>query len=101
MSGGEICIEGDTKDGTGAYMYGGETHITGNAGDWTGSSMSDGTLRIDGDVDSFSSSAFRPSNKGTIIWKGETIWKDGSFTATGLNMRVNPFAKNKIKFKNE
>jgi hypothetical protein len=64
--------------------------------------MSGGILRIDGDVASFSKKAFTPKNKGTIIWKGETIWENGAFTEVGKKLygrRYFPFIKRRIRVK--
>jgi hypothetical protein len=89
MSGGEIRVERDAGRATGNNMSGGEIHVKGEAGDNTGHSMFSGTLRIDGDVASFHESAFTPANKGTIIWKGETIWKNGQKEKPGwTNLNV-------------
>jgi glutamate synthase domain-containing protein 3 len=89
MSGGEIYAEGDAGDGTGDSMSGGEIHVEGHVGGRTGDSMSNGTLRIDGDLDSFDETAFTPKNKGTIIWKGKIIWKDGQKEEPGwTNLKV-------------
>jgi formylmethanofuran dehydrogenase subunit C len=108
MSGGEIYVKGDAGKWTGCYMSGGEIHVKGNTGIFTGESMSDGeihvegnaghlagesmsggTLRIDGEVSSFDKTAFTPDNKGTIIWKGETIWKNGQIVEPGwTNLNV-------------
>jgi len=84
-------VERDAGRATGNNMSGGEIHVKGEAGDNTGHSMFSGTLRIDGNVASFHESAFTPDNKGTIIWKGETIWKKGKKVEPGwtnLNVRV-------------
>jgi hypothetical protein len=89
MSGGEIHVEGDAGCGTGEYMFGGEIHVEGSAGDNSGFNMSGGVLRIDGDVASFDETAFIPNNKGTIIWKGEIIWKNGKKVEPGwTNLNV-------------
>jgi formylmethanofuran dehydrogenase subunit C len=89
MSGGEIHVEGNAGDWTGNSMYGGEIHVKGNTGTRTGFCMSNGTLRIDGDVASFVKAAFISNNKGTIIWKGQTIWKDGKKEEPGwTNLKV-------------
>jgi len=89
VSGGKICIEGSAGDGTGNSMSGGEIHVKDNAGKETGCFMSGGILRIDGDVVSFGKTAFTPANKGTIIWKGETIWKNGQKEKPGwTNLNV-------------
>jgi hypothetical protein len=94
MSGGEIYVEGSAEGRTGAAMSGGEIHVKGNVGMLTGDWMSDGILRIDGDVVDFSDTAFSSKNKGTIIWKGETIWKNGKKEEPGwTNLNV----KEKIK----
>jgi formylmethanofuran dehydrogenase subunit C len=77
MSGGEIHVEGNAGEFVGVRMSGGEIHVEGNAGNLIGKSMLGGTLRIDGDVVCFGYNTFIPENKGTIIWKGQTIWKDG------------------------
>jgi hypothetical protein len=89
MSGGEIHVKGDAGNWTGRFMSGGEIHVEGNAGRGTGVFMHGGTLRIDGDVASFDDTAFSPDNKGTIIWKGETIWKNGKKVEPGwTNLNV-------------
>jgi hypothetical protein len=89
MSGGEIYVEGNAGNMVGRFMSGGEIHVEGNAGEWTGDSMSNGTLRVDGDVASFDDIAFTPKNKGTIIWKGETIWENGTKIEPGwTNLNV-------------
>jgi len=89
LSGGKIRVEGNAGDETGDSMSGGEIHVEGKAGYRTGNSMSDGTLRIDGDVASFSKFAFSSNNKGTIIWKGETIWENGQQVEPGwTNLNV-------------
>jgi formylmethanofuran dehydrogenase subunit C len=101
MSNGKILIGEDVAGWVGDCMSGGEIHIGGSAGHSVGRNMSGGIIRINGNVASFDETAFFAKNKGTIIWKGETIWKDGSYTVAGLNIRLNPFAKNKIKIENE
>jgi len=102
MSGGEIHVEGNARDAVGNSMIGGGIYVKCNAGDntgycmsggeihvkkdakrWTGSFMTDGTLRIDGDVASFAENTFISNNKGTIIWKGETIWENGQKVEPG------------------
>jgi glutamate synthase domain-containing protein 3 len=83
MSGGEILVTGDAGDVVGHSMSGGKIHVKGGAGMWAGGFMSDGILRIDGDVVSFAENAFSPDNKGTIIWKGETIWENGQKVKPG------------------
>jgi formylmethanofuran dehydrogenase subunit C len=89
MSGGEIRINGNVENRTGHSMSGGEIRVNGNAGDWTGCFMHGGTLRIDGDIASFDKTAFTPKNKGTIIWKGETIWENGTKIEPGwTNLNV-------------
>jgi hypothetical protein len=89
MSGGKIHVEGSTGNATGCMMYGGEIHVEGDAEDRTGRFMSGGVLRIDGDVASFDKTAFSSYNKGTIIWKGETIWKNGQQIEPGwTNLKV-------------
>jgi len=89
MSGGKIHVKGDAEDWVCNQMTGGEIHVNGNVGGWTGCFMTGGTLRIDGEVASFDESAFIPENKGTIIWKGETIWKDGQPREPGwTNLKV-------------
>jgi len=89
MSGGEIYITGNVKNEAGYSMSGGEMYVKGNAGRWTGDQMSGGILRVDGDVSSFDKSAFSPDNKGTIIWKGETIWENGKKEEPGwTNLKV-------------
>jgi len=89
MSGGEIHIKGNVENKTGDSMFGGEIRVNGNAGDWTGCFMHGGTLRIDGDVASFDKTAFSSNNKGTIIWKRETIWKNGQKEEPGwTNLNV-------------
>jgi len=89
VSGGEIQVEGNAGDFTGDNMSGGEIYIKGSAGSFAGYRMSGGTLRIDGDVVSFDESAFTPDNKGTIIWKGETIWENGQKVEPGwTNLNV-------------
>jgi len=89
MSGGEIHVEGSAGDWTGDYMSGGEIYVDGDAGEGTGYSMSNGTLRVDGDVASFAETAFSQDNKGTIIWKGETIWENGTKIEPGwTNLNV-------------
>jgi hypothetical protein len=51
--------------------------------------MFGGALRIDGEVSSFDETAFSSDNKGTIIWKGETIWKNGKKVEPGwTNLKV-------------
>ena len=94
MSGGEIQVKGNAECRTGYSMSGGEIHVEGNAGRFTAESMSNGTLRIDGDVASFDENAFTPKNKGTIIWKGETIWENGQTVEPG-------WTKLKVKEKTE
>jgi formylmethanofuran dehydrogenase subunit C len=89
MSGGDIQVEGNTGNWTGRFMSAGEIHVEGNTGNWTGRSMSGGLLRIDGEVASFGKFAFSSDNKGTIIWKGETIWKNGKKVEPGwTNLNV-------------
>jgi len=108
MSGGEIYVEGDVEYRTGEYMSGGKIYVKGSAGKYTGNNMlggkihveSDagvetgynmfgGTLRIDGDVASFADNAFSYKNKGTIIWKGQTIWENGQQVEPGwTNLNV-------------
>jgi len=89
MSGGEIYVEENAGWQTGYRMFGGEIHIKGKTGVYTGCFMDDGILRIDGDVASFDKSAFTQKNKGTIIWKGETIWKNGKKEEPGwTNLNV-------------
>jgi len=89
MSGGEIYVEGFAGIETGHAMSGGEVYIKSGAGGWAGESMSGGTLRIDGDVTSFDKTAFTSNNKGTIIWKGETIWENGKKVEPGwTNLNV-------------
>jgi hypothetical protein len=100
MSGGEIYVEGNATGATGHSMSGGEIHVKGDAGKWTGYDMTGGTLRIDGNIKSFDRRTFIPQNKGTIIWKGETIWHNGEFTQVGKELydrRYYPFAKNRIR----
>jgi len=77
VAGKTICVEGDAGRWSGYYMSGGKIHVKGNTGTWTGYHMADGVLLIDGNVASFDETAFMPKNKGTIIWKGETIWEEG------------------------
>jgi hypothetical protein len=51
--------------------------------------MSGGTLRIDGDVASFAKNTFTSDNKGTIIWKKQTIWENGKKAEPGwTNLKV-------------
>ena len=89
MSGGEIYVEGDVGNQTGESMSGGEIYAGGDVGNWTGRFMSGGILRIDGDIVSFHDGAFTPNNKGTIIWKGETIWQNGKKVEPGwTNLNV-------------
>jgi formylmethanofuran dehydrogenase subunit C len=89
MFGGKIRVKGDAGNWAGEYAYGGEIHVKGNVGYLAGRLMSGGTLRIDGDVASFDESAFGHGNKGTIIWKGETIWKNGKKEEPGwTNLNV-------------
>jgi len=89
MYGGEIQIGSDAGIETGSSMSGGEIHVKGNAGRRTGDDMLGGTLRIDGDVASFDRNAFTPKNKGTIIWKKQTIWKNGQKEEPGwTNLKV-------------
>ena len=89
MSGGEIHIKGSVGDMTGDHMSCGEIHVKKDAKRWTGDSMSGGILRIDGDVSSFDKTAFTPGNKGTIIWKEETIWENGQKVEPGwTNLKV-------------
>ena len=89
MSGGKIQIGGNVEKFTGDHMSGGEIHVEGDAGDWTGEKMFNGILRIDGDVTSFDKKAFTSDNKGTIIWKGETIWRKGQKVNPGwTNLNV-------------
>jgi formylmethanofuran dehydrogenase subunit C len=89
MSDGKIHVKGSAGNGTGDSMSGGEIHVKGSAGDWVGCFMSNGTLRIDGDVASFDETAFTSDNKGTIIWKGETIWENGKKVEPGwTNLKV-------------
>ncbi|MFA5831718.1 MAG: hypothetical protein WC878_07895 [Candidatus Paceibacterota bacterium] len=83
MSGGEIHVEGDAGNETGHSMSSGKIHVKGAAGNWTGLNMFGGTLRVDSDVESFNETAFSSKNKGTIIWKGETIWQDGKKVEPG------------------
>jgi glutamate synthase domain-containing protein 3 len=102
MSGGEIHVKGNVAAGAGYCMTGGVIRVRGRAGTLTGSNMSGGILRIDGDVASFHRSVFYSHNKGTIIWKGETIWEKGAFTEVGKELygrRHNPFAKRRIRVK--
>jgi len=74
---------------TGNRMSGGEIHVEGNAGCFTGDAMFSGTLRIDGDVASFDKTAFCTDNKGTIIWKKQTIWENGQKVEPGwTNLNV-------------
>jgi len=89
MSGGEIHIEGNAGYRTGRFMSGGEIYVKGDAGKWTGLDMSNGTLRIDGDVVSFAENALSLFNKGTIIWKTQTIWRKGQKVNPGwTNLKV-------------
>ena len=89
VTGKSIYVEGNAGYRTGESMSGGEIHVEGNAGYQTGYSMFGGTLRIDGDVASFDGTAFISDNKGTIIWKGQTIWKNGTKIEPGwTNLNV-------------
>jgi hypothetical protein len=89
VAGKSIHVKGDVGWSTGRLMSGGEIHVEGNARARTGAHMYGGTLRIDGDVNHFDPSAFTPNNKGTIIWKGETIWEDGKRIEPGwTNLKV-------------
>ena len=89
MSGGKIYVKGKVGVATGYCMSGGEIQVKDSAGDQTGCIMFGGTLRIDGDIASFDKTAFTPKNKGTIIWKGETIWKNGKKVNPGwTNLKV-------------
>ncbi|MFA5831763.1 MAG: hypothetical protein WC878_08125 [Candidatus Paceibacterota bacterium] len=89
MSGGKIYVEGNAGERTGFFMFGGEIHVKGDSGNNTGVFMGNGTLHIDGDVASFDKTAFRPDNKGTIIWKGQTIWENGQKVEHGwTNLKV-------------
>jgi formylmethanofuran dehydrogenase subunit C len=87
--GAKIQIKGNAGKWTGHFMKGGEIHVEGNAGKWTGLDMSGGTLRIDGDVVSFAENALSLFNKGTIIWKTQTIWRKGQKVNPGwTNLNV-------------
>ena len=89
MSGGEIHVEGNAGEWTGYHMSGGEIHVKGDVEWYTGRNMFGGALRIDGEVSSFDETAFSSDNKGTIIWKGETIWKNGKKVEPGwTNLKV-------------
>ena len=89
MSDGEIYVEGNARGYTGRSMSGGEIHVEGHAGGWTGCAMSGGILRIDGDVAFFDRTAFSSNNKGTIIWKKQTIWENGKKAEPGwTNLKV-------------
>jgi glutamate synthase domain-containing protein 3 len=89
MSGGEIYVKGSAGNLTGNRMSGGEIHVEGNAGWFTGDTMFSGTLRIDGDVASFDKTAFTSDNEGTIVWKKQTIWKNGKKEEPGwTNLKV-------------
>jgi glutamate synthase domain-containing protein 3 len=89
MFGGGIYIKGNAGNETGNCMSGGEIHVEGNTGNWTGCGMSGGILRVDGEVASFGRRTFVPTNRGTIIWKGKTIWKDGQKEEPGwTNLNV-------------
>jgi len=61
--------------------------IKGNCGGWTGAFMKGGKLNIKGKVKSFATSTFSSDNKGTIIWKGIEIWRNGNWTKEGMKMR--------------
>ena len=89
MSGGEIYVEGNVGDYVGFFMSGGEIYVEGSAEDWVGRSMHGGFLLINGDIHSFDKTAFVPENKGTIIWKEETIWQNGQKVEPGwTNLNV-------------
>ena len=89
VTGKSILVKGSAGDCTGIGMSGGEIYVKGDAEKWTGCYMSGGTLRIDGDVASFGQTVFFPGNKGTIIWKEETIWENGQKVEPGwTNLKV-------------
>ena len=85
----EITMQGEGRDYAGFYMSGGTLIVEGGAGKWAGDSMSGGKLDLHGAVESFDSSAFSPTNKGTITWKGVTLWKDGNPTPEYGDMMAN------------
>ena len=87
MSGGKITVLGNVGDGLGKGMSGGKIVAKGKAGKLFGLEMSGGIVVIEGDVESFSKEAFRPSNKGTIYYKGVKIWENGQFTREGKKMK--------------
>ena len=88
MSGGTITIEKDVGAFAGEIMNGGTLIIKGCAGVETGKGMKDGTIDIAGEVTSFHPSIFLRKNKGTVIWKGVTIFKDGKKTPEFEKMNV-------------
>jgi len=86
---GSLWIKGCTGDGVGYRMRDGILLVSKNAGEYAGSDMKGGTLNIAGEVKGFSFFAFVPQNKGTVKWKGITLWHDGKWTPRGKNMRDN------------
>ena len=50
--------------------------------------MSGGTLDLRGEVKGFHHSTFSTTNKGTVIWKGVTLWKDGEPTPEYTEMKA-------------
>ncbi|MCD6283947.1 hypothetical protein J7J12_01685 [bacterium] len=81
-----LIIEGNCGFDIGEDMQGGKIIVKGNCKNWTGGGMQDGELNIKGEVKSFHKSAFSPNNKGTIIWKGTEIWRNGNWTKEGKEM---------------
>jgi len=81
-----VLIRGDVNWCAGARMTGGKVVIEGNTNSQTGQYMTGGILEIKGEVKSFDKSAFSPNNKGTIIWKGIEIWRNGGWTKEGKEM---------------
>ena len=81
-----LIIEGDCEHGTGEKMQGGKIIVEGNCGNWIGEHMQSGELNIKGEVKFFARFAFSPNNRGTIIWKGIEIWRDGNWTKEGKEM---------------
>ena len=87
MKGGEIKIEGNIEgSNTGARMRSGKIIVKGNARNYVGWEMYGGEIKIDREVKYFDRSAFVPPNKGTIIWKGTKIWRNGNWTKEGKEM---------------
>jgi len=85
MLNGKIIVEKNCGDYTGLRMKGGELTVEGDCGQSIGKEMQEGILNLKGEV-GFFESAFSPSNKGTIIWKGIKIWENGDWTKEGKEM---------------